>query len=517
MKSSSCYWAFLFVITFLFLILSFLTPYFSDDWHFGFMIGENRDIESFRDVLVSNYRHYIETNGRAVCHVVLMTFAGLLGKSAFNVFNAFLLAAFLHLLAVNFSPLKEDRIKVVSISSFLVFILMCGFKYTFLWMSGVMNYEMVAVLLLLFYYLLNRTITSKWVLPLLFLYGIITGWTNEALLVGFCLGIAAVYIKQIKSLTASQWCLLVGLAIGACLCVFSPGSINRALGDTANKSSSVSLVQFFSNWASSLFYMKNLRLFWLMLVGLLLTRRFKTLWLVAALTSFIFVSLTGFHNENSRFGIELFSLIIILQMIPWQKLSRYVLLSFASLSVCYLLACMPFCYWNFQEMGRVETQILSTENGLILTNEVKPPFWAKRMVLPFTFAEDDDYFCSFDCESGDSKNIARYFGCKSALTFLPEYFVDDAIGNRIGKMCDVDAGYPFYACELSAEVSVRSIKMKIEPSPFSQFPLLNRMAQFTVTSLDVDRYSQVQIGNKYYLLIPKHPLLHTRTKAIIIE
>lgn len=517
MKSSSCYWVFLSVITFLFLLLNFLTPYFSDDWHFGFMIGENRDIESFRDVLVSNYRHYFETNGRVVCHAVLMTFAGLLGKIAFNVFNAFLFAAFLHLLAVNFSPSKEDRIKVISITTALVFTLMCGFKYTFLWMSGVMNYEMVAVMLLLYYYLLNKGITSTWALPLLFIYGIITGCTNEALLVGFCLGCLVVYIKQIKSLSVSQWCLLIGLALGACLCVFSPGSIHRALGDNGNETPQFSIIQFFSNWASSLFYMKNLRLFWLMLVGLFFTRRIKTLWIVAALSSFLFVSLTGFHNENSRFGIELFSLIIILKMIPWHRFSISAMFVFSSLTLCYLLACIPYCYLNFQEMNSVETQILNTENGIILTNEVKPPFWAKRIVLPFTFAEDDDYYCVFDCESGDSKNIARYYNCNRALTFLPEYFVDDAIEDRIGRMCDVGAGYPFYACKLDADNTIHSIKMKIEPSPFSRFPLLNRMAQFTVTSLDVDRYCQVKICDKCYLIIPKHPLLQTRTTAIIIK
>lgn len=88
------YWGFLVLIVVLFYVVNCLTPLFSDDWHYCMMIGpngeEDRWIENLRDVLVSNYYHYFQVNGRFIPHFFLMTFDALLGKQWFNVFNALL-------------------------------------------------------------------------------------------------------------------------------------------------------------------------------------------------------------------------------------------------------------------------------------------------------------------------------------------------------------------------------------------------------------------------------------------
>ena len=151
--------AFLGLIVALFYVVNCLTPYFSDDWHYCMMIGPNgeeeRWIESIRDVVVSNYYHYFQVNGRVVPHFFLMTFDALLGKHLFNVFNAILVWFYLHLLTLNFVKERKNALIGLAISASLTLCFMCGFTNEFLWMSGVFNYEFVAVLVLLFNYLLN--------------------------------------------------------------------------------------------------------------------------------------------------------------------------------------------------------------------------------------------------------------------------------------------------------------------------------------------------------------------------
>ena len=271
------YWGFLGLIVALFYVVNCFTPYFSDDWHYCMMIGpngeEDRWIKNMYDVIVSNYYHYFQINGRVVPHVFLMTFDALLGKGLFNVFNALLFGTYLHLLTLNFVKERKNALIGLAISASLTLCFMCGFTNEFLWMSGVFNYEFVAVLVLLFNYLLNIEIHSKVWIPLLFLYGVISGWTNEAVVIGLSVVYLCMYMRHLKDLTWSQWALLSGFAIGVALCVFSPGSIHRALDHGASEK--ISLAGAMLKYVSSLCRMYNLRVFFVMLIMWAIVKKMK--------------------------------------------------------------------------------------------------------------------------------------------------------------------------------------------------------------------------------------------------
>lgn len=511
------YWGFLGLIVSLFYVVNCLTPYFSDDWHYCMMIGpdgeEDRWIENMRDVLVSNYYHYFQINGRVVPHVFLMTFDALLGKNCFNIFNAFLFGAYLHLLTLNFVQEHKNALMGLAISASLTLCFMCGFTNEFLWMSGVFNYEFVAVLVLLFNYLLNIEIHSKVWMPLLFLYGVISGWTNEAVVIGLSCVYLWMYAWHWRQLKISQVVLLLGFAIGVAFCILSPGSIHRALGDEGTETA---IIGKMLNYLRSLLYMYNLCIFFVMLIVWMLVKNIQKVWLFGTLISVLFVTFTGHTSGHSRFGIELFSLIIILHVFPYDKLKGYVGYVVLSLTIVYMLICVPYCVQNYQEFKHVERQIKETRDGLILTNEVHPPFYAERMLRRFTVPEASEYF--FINIKWYNPMVARYYGRQDVnLYFLPERFVDNVRDGEVLESFDVETDAPFYACLWKRTYAPLSLRVLLKKSSLASFPILGGMERFTATEVPAENWLLIEIDGMKYLLVKKDPIIQDRVIDIKYE
>ena len=90
----------LFTIAIAMWILTFLSPECIDDyWHKYVFIDKsvdmNRPITSVKNVIISQYTHYFYVNGRSIVHTIVQLFAGILGKSAFNICNATVFALFM--------------------------------------------------------------------------------------------------------------------------------------------------------------------------------------------------------------------------------------------------------------------------------------------------------------------------------------------------------------------------------------------------------------------------------------
>lgn len=514
------YWGFLGLIVSLFYVVNCLTPYFSDDWHYCMMIGpdgkEDRWIENMRDVLVSNYYHYFQTNGRVVPHMFLMTFDALLGKGWFNVFNAVLFGAYLHLLTLNFVKERKNALMGLAISASLTLCFMCGFTNEFLWMSGVFNYEFVAVLVLLFNYLLNQEIRSKWWMPFLFLYGVVSGWTHEAVVIGLSCVYLWMCARKWQQLTLSQWVLLSGFVVGVALCVLSPGSIHRALG---GDEASVAITGKMLNYVRALFYMYNLRIFFLMLLMWMLVKKMEKTWLIGALVSLLFVAFTGHDSGHSRFGVEMFSLIIVLCVFPYGKMKGWIAYAALSFATVYLLLCMPYCVQNYQEFKRVERQIMETRDGIISTNEVHPPFYAERMVRRFMFSDTtDSYFIWGLYDDWFRTSVARYYGRKDViLYFLPEKFVQWTHSGIVDDDFDINTTLPFYVCRWSAVDAPTSLTYILRKSPWASYPILGGIERFAAEKMSIDKWMTLDIEGTTYLLAKKNFMIQDRVIDIKYE
>ena len=92
--------ALLVAVTLVMWFFNHYTTLFLDDWHYAFIFGTLKPIRSIGDIFISQWHHYFEfTNGRFIAHFFVQLFDGILGKGAFNVFNAVFFALFIYVLA----------------------------------------------------------------------------------------------------------------------------------------------------------------------------------------------------------------------------------------------------------------------------------------------------------------------------------------------------------------------------------------------------------------------------------
>ena len=142
------------LIFFIMLGLNCLTPMcYGDDYVYAFIwphqsmfipLPETVErVNSIRDVIVSQWSHYLTGNGRAVAHIFVQIFIWL-GKPVFNVFNA-LIFVLLILEIYWISVMGEVSLKNLHAGAlcwifFILWSFIAGFGTVYLWISGSCNY-----------------------------------------------------------------------------------------------------------------------------------------------------------------------------------------------------------------------------------------------------------------------------------------------------------------------------------------------------------------------------------------
>lgn len=522
------YYGYLLLIGVVFYVMNVFTPFYADDWHFKYIFGTLTEVKNIGDLFYSLYLHYLNFTWRVVPHFFVILFDGLLGKSLFNLFNAAILVLFFHLLSTTISDYKNSRYVNLSISVFLIFILVNGFGDEFLWMSGACNYLWCGTILLLFNRLFHKEITSSYYLPLLLLFGIISGWTNESFVIGMAMGFL-VYIWDKKGkISRSQWYMLVGFFIGVCFLVFSPASYGRFERNNENIDSF--LINVIA-YIQAVFRMNNVKILPTLLVLLVILffrkkdetkviiKKNKYL-IICILVTFIFVIFTKESSNRSRFGIEFFSLLFILQLLAIIKIPQR-LVHIMNISV--LMICIySFSYLdkNYSEYKNVVKQI---EQGkeLILTNEPKIPSLARRFVVYYSFSEDDSRYAAYNKKDPNNLIISFSFGDK-LLAFLPERLYKE-IKENPDQYNDFSSypNLPFYIKKYNGDKIRRiyyiSEGAEAEDLPFYMKPFVRNNSRYARSRIRV-KYTILNIDNDSYLIIDKNKRMNDdRIKEIVIE
>lgn len=509
LKSNTAYCSLLIILGILFYVINMLTPLFSDDWHYGFIWETSTHIQSISDVLMSQYAHYFHNNGRFVPHFLLQSFDGLLGKSVFNIANALMFILMLHMLNVNFVKDRNSYFKSTSFTAFAILLISCGFRNAFLWMSGAFNYLWGFTFLLIFNYLLGRNTEKKAIYPLVFLLGVLCGWTNEAYIAGYCCGMIYYVYKNKASIKFNQIILLCGLMAGACLLCLSPGSIHRAgVGNT-----SFSLTSFL--WKLVLYstQMSNLRLFFIALILLVAKKIRWTHWTVAMLSTFCFVLLTGHDSDHSRFGVEMFALIIILSILNFQKIKNRLAILLSAISIITLASAIPYCIDNYRIFSKMEKEVAATSNGIIPLEVSYTPMILERFVLHY-----DEYKAGTGYDNSDwfNTNVARYYGVQP-LTFLQAELLEDIHNGKEFNDFECPSPYLYYVREWNRDENVRSVKFILAPSTLSSYPIFNRMERFSLKELPVNHFCLVNIDDRTFMVIAKNKAVDDRVVNIKVE
>ena len=243
----------LFSIYLLFWYLNYCTPLIFDDYIYSFIFSDYSmgvplpdtaaKIDSFKDILVSQWNHYFSWGGRTVAHTLAQFFLWQ-GKFLFSFVNA---ACFLLLLLeicwiVNKGEISLNFSEQDIVCSFgLLWIFSIGLGDVFVWLTLACNYLWTTVILLGFllayeqhYFYGTLLLKNK---AGIFLLGLITGWTNENTICFVIPGLMYYLISLHKkgSLLQQDYCLLYGLAglcLGYLLLLLSPGNYVRFIRET---------------------------------------------------------------------------------------------------------------------------------------------------------------------------------------------------------------------------------------------------------------------------------------------
>ena len=224
-----------------FLIRNLLLPMVADDFAYAFIwngdelgnlmdnIGPRERIDSFSDILVSQWSHYFTWGGRTPSMIFIQLFAWL-GKIWFDLANTFvfvLLVLVLYWLSIGeiTSPARHKGLLLWAIAGFVFGII--DFPSTMLWMTGACVYLWSGLweCLFLLPFVTRRHPSVFLMAPL----GLLAGWSEEAgSLVTVLLTAWMMYVFW-RQRQLEKW-MVVGalfLLIGCGLLMLCPGSIHR--------------------------------------------------------------------------------------------------------------------------------------------------------------------------------------------------------------------------------------------------------------------------------------------------
>lgn len=236
----------------IFFLRNLLMPIVADDYSYMFIwdgagqgnllnsIDPNRlqPVESFADILISQWQHYFTWGGRTVAHILAQFFVWQ-GKIFFDFANVFVFAALVLLLfKVGTSlPLREMN------KSYLLLIL-AGIYFctpsqiiTTIWLTGTCNYLWMSTLEILFLLPFAMTyrhqpLTSKShiLIPAMALLGLLAGWSIEpgAAVTIFITFLFVVHFHKEKNLQSWMKVGFIFLLIGFVILILAPGNLHRA-------------------------------------------------------------------------------------------------------------------------------------------------------------------------------------------------------------------------------------------------------------------------------------------------
>ena len=360
-----------------FLLLNLLTGLYSDDYAYAFKLLADKTIDlrqpigSLWDILESQYNHYLIVHGRVLAIGLDQWFLFLKDKHIFDVCNTLVFVGFVWLLQRLGG--KQGWTSTLFCAAVL-FVFTRAFGDVFLWMTGCLNYLWGAFFNLAFLYVLQRHKEDNrplgGILPMLL--GLAAGWWQEC----FSIGIATALVTSgIIRWRRKQKCgavpvmMSVGYLVGTLLVVFAPGTIDRIGREGID--SEFLIAHLLSN---ILYVLSGLRIFWLFIIfGIVACLRKRQnarnilhengFLLLATGAEMLFLMMVGRTAESRAFfGVEAFSLVLLLRMIPsW---SRAVSIA---ITAVFVSVSLPILHLNLRNYHTTQSFLdeLTVSNGIV--------------------------------------------------------------------------------------------------------------------------------------------------------
>lgn len=216
------------------LILNFLTPLLADDYSYGLNLDGKR-ISSVIDIFNYQIWHYFNWGGRTIAHTFAQTFL-IFPKVIFNVLNSIIYTILIYLIYLHgkLNRKNKDNPYMLLLIHFILWFMIPVFGQSFIWLIGSCNYLWTTVIILYFLWLYRKnSISEKWYnLLLMFILGLLAGWTNENTSVGLIIVlISSLIINKVEKkkfeLSKSRLFGIIGTLVGFAFMIFAPGNYVR--------------------------------------------------------------------------------------------------------------------------------------------------------------------------------------------------------------------------------------------------------------------------------------------------
>lgn len=259
-----------------FYILNYYYPFIHDDYAYCFFFDENSSIirptstkiSSFKEILLSQWNHYHFVNGRLFSHILVQSFASILGKNIFNFLNSVVALIF----CCSFSKLISK--KYISIFTCIAFpVLLLGLPYpgqTLYWMTGAINYfwgttfSLVLLIHIIFYGNNTKSIhkTFLWII-----LSLLIGCFNESINIPIASSLFLYLLINHKKISLHNKYIIIAYCLGCAIIVFSPGTFER-LNASDNINKTISILPFFFQrfWNMSYFFITHVIFFVLTII-----------------------------------------------------------------------------------------------------------------------------------------------------------------------------------------------------------------------------------------------------------
>ena len=233
-----------------FLTINILFPFVADDISYAFIwdgehggnltdnIGERQRIESFTDILISQWSHYFHWGGRTIAHIIVQFFSWT-AQDYFDVLNVIVFCAVVFLIfkigtGLNLSEMNKKYLLFILTA---IYFFTPDFCITIVWMTGSINYLWMTALEFLFILPFAMKYRDKnfwnqppsWSVPSMAILGLIAGWSIEpgASVTLFVTFFCLINFWREKNLQSWQIKGFVFLTIGFLILILSPGNEER--------------------------------------------------------------------------------------------------------------------------------------------------------------------------------------------------------------------------------------------------------------------------------------------------
>ena len=545
------------------------TPTLSDDvlYHFIFQYDESapvQPIESFSDIITSQWVHYHIINGRIVIHTIIQLILWLMNDHVFHVVNALMFVILIKVAAplsspqggkTKPSPLGERegalrrgvRLLTTHLILFtLLFVVMNGFQGEMLWNIGSVNYLWTSVAVLSFLLWMRRIkerpISLKYILlsPL----ALLVGWTHEG--IHFPLSIVFLIYMIIHRKTIYKQAVfpfLLFFMAGSICCMCSPALWSRAgeEGITLQHRLMAGVINFAI----------NIRITWLLLIAIIYGFKFKKallmqhirqnkyIYTVLLLTLGV-VFVCGTNSDRVGFFADLWASILLVGLLMEYGLARKAKYVIPALGIILTMFIIPAIYYSYENYERV-TPLSSPQGGktkpsplgeregalegalLAVRGFDADASWLARMLHSRYVQEPVEfgyyiYYQAFDADNLNNRCFAALHHLKR-VAFLPE----DVL-RKIHEESDAYQDYELdehgqlYIKRLADDQQVKHIVMKlneeVEGLWFYQRLLTYPNDEYEVNE---EQFKTLEIEGKKYLVFTKPTTnIYRRIKEIIL-